>query len=390
MIGSQRNLFTIPEGVKYLNCAYQAPLLKTVVEAGITGIKQKSVPYKIGKDDFFEPPLKLRRLFGQLIGVSDVDRIVQLPSASYGVSIAANNIPLKRGDNIVVPGEQFPSNIYSWIRICDEKGAKLRIIDPPESETNRGKVWNERILESIDTNTVAVSIAPVQWADGTLFNLTAIRERCNAVDARLIIDGTQSIGARPFDQAVVKADAVICAGYKWLLGPYSIAMAYFGECFDRGRPIEENWINRQDSDQFANLVNYQPEYRPKAQRYAIGEYSNFILVPMLIKALEQLLDWGPESIHNYCSSITESAIQDLSNLGFRIESSDYRASHLFGIRCPEGIDAGKLKAKLDANRIYTSSRGNAIRVSPHLYNTEEEMLSLAELIKSELLMASKS
>ncbi|HBX65139.1 MAG TPA: aminotransferase, partial [Balneolaceae bacterium] len=92
------------------------------------------------------------------------------------------------------------------------------------------------------------------------------------------------------------SDALICAGYKWLMGPYSIGLAYYGPALDDGNPVEENWINRYESENFANLVNYNDEYQPGALRYEVGEHSNFILVPMMLKAVQQLNQWGVENI----------------------------------------------------------------------------------------------
>ena len=104
----------------------------------------------------------------------------------------------------------------------------------------------------------------IHWADGTLFDLKAIRQRTRDVGALLIIDGTQSIGALPFDIQEIQPDALICAGYKWLMGPYSLGLAYLGEFFDEGIPIEENWKNRHNSHHFARLVNYEDKYQPHA------------------------------------------------------------------------------------------------------------------------------
>jgi selenocysteine lyase/cysteine desulfurase len=108
--------------------------------------------------------------------------------------------------------------------------------------TQRGSVWNEKILSAIDNNTRAVALGNVHWADGTLFQLEEIRKRTRDVGALLIVDGTQSVGVMPFDVKKIQPDALVCAGYKWLLGPYSIGLAYYSEYFDEGTPIEESWL----------------------------------------------------------------------------------------------------------------------------------------------------
>ena len=91
----------------------------------------------------------------------------------------------------------------------------------------------------------------------------ALRQRTHEVGAQLVIDGTQSVGALPINVQELQPDALICAGYKWLMGPYSIALAYYGPYFDQGEPLEEGWINRYGSEDFTNLVQYQDRYQPR-------------------------------------------------------------------------------------------------------------------------------
>lgn len=384
MLPCQRHLFSLPKEVSYINCAYMAPLLKTVEQAGIKGVQGKSLPYQVGATDFFEHALRLKSLFSKLINNDDDDRIAIIPSVSYGVANAVKNIPIKQGDEILVVEGQFPSNIYSWKEIATANGAAIKTAAPPKQSTDRAKQWNEQILAAITAKTAVVAIGIVHWADGTLFDLKAIREKTTQHNALLIIDGTQSVGALPFDVQEIKPDALICAGYKWLLGPYSYGLAYYGPAFDDGQPIEENWIIRKDSDDFKNLVNYQDEYRVKANRYSVGEYSNFILMPMLEKALEQLLDWGVPAIQEYCGSVFNPFVDSFQELGCEVEVAAWRANHLVGVRLPERIDIRRLKEQLDQERIFVSLRGNAVRISPHVYNTAGDMERLVGLLKGVL------
>jgi selenocysteine lyase/cysteine desulfurase len=200
------------------------------------------------------------------------------------------------------------------------------------------------------------------------------------VGSLLVIDGTQSVGALPFDVEQIQPDALICGGYKWLMGPYSLGLAYYGPYFNDGKPVEENWINRKRSENFAALVNYQNEYQPGALRYEVGEHSNFILIPMLLAALKQINAWKPKNIQQYCSKIASGAIAELRERGFWIEEENNRANHLFGVRLPEGIDRDRLKNRLQKNNISVSFRGDAIRVSPNVYNRESEMRKLAQVL----------
>lgn len=376
MLANQKDLFRLPENVSYLNGAYMSPFLKSVEAIGHASVTKKCFPYEVTGDDFFTNTNKLKQEFSKLVEINDYQNVAIIPAVSYGIATVANNVKLNAGGEILVVGEQFPSNIYSWQKIADKNNATVRIITAPEDFNKRGQHWNQVILDTISDKTALVAISHVHWADGTLFDLKAIRVKTKLHNALLIIDGTQSIGALPFSVKEIEPDALICAGYKWLLGPYAIGLAYYSDAFSNGNPIEENWINRKNSEDFSGLVNYEPEYQPKAGRYNVGEMSNFTLTPMLIRAIEQLNKWQPKRVQEYCKFISEEAIEELRALDCFIEEDTFRAQHLFGIYLPKTINLEKLKAEFLKNNIYVSFRGNAIRVSPHLYNTKEDFEKL--------------
>jgi selenocysteine lyase/cysteine desulfurase len=380
MLSNQRSKFSIPQGYTYLNCAYMSPLLKSVEKAGIKGIQKKRNPFNIPATDFFTEAEVLRQEFAKLINVDQPNRIAIVASASYGIANVTKNLKLNSTNDIIVAAEQFPSNYYPWQRVCAETGAELKTIFPPETLQKRGAIWNQRILEAIKSNTKVVALGNVHWADGTLFDLVAIRKRTKEVGALLIIDGTQSVGALPFDVQKIQPDALVCGGYKWLMGPYSIGLAYYGEYFNDGKPLEENWINRLHSEDFAGLVNYQERYQPGALRYEVGEHSNFILVPMMIQALRQLIQWKPKNIQEYCAKITKEPLNKLKEAGFSIEDEKFRGHHLFGVRVPKGFDMMKTKENLKKKKILVSFRGDAIRIAPNVYNSESEMMKLVDLL----------
>jgi selenocysteine lyase/cysteine desulfurase len=373
MLTSQKHLFSIDEGVHYLNCATMSPNLKTVEAAGIEGILRKSNPQKITQETFFETTEPVKNNFAKLINCPDAERIAIIPSTSYGMAIVAKNLGykpnLRAGQEILMVHEEFPSDVYAWEGVCMEKGLVIKTIKPPATLENRGKFWNENLINSINANTCMVVISPTHWADGTRFNLEAIGQQCRLYGALFIIDGTQSIGALPFDIQIVRPDALINVGYKWLLGPYSSGVAYFGEYFDTGLPIERNWINRVGSEEFRN---------PKADRYNMGERSNFILNPMLAKSLEQLLDWGIPNIQEYCKNLMENPLTILQSEGYWVENENYRANHLIGLRVPTGADVSKIQAALKLRNVSVSFRGDAIRVSTNVFNETQDVEMFVE------------
>lgn len=378
MLLSQKHLFSLPDGLTYLNTSYMSPQLKSVEQVGYEAIALRNNPSRITNTDFFTRREVLKQRFASLIEAPDHRNIAIIPSVSYGMASVAQNISLKAGDEIVVLGEQFPSNVYIWQHKAAQCGAVIKTVLPPEALEQRGKRWNEAVLEAIGPKTALVAMSHVHWADGTRFDLKTIREKTHQHNALLVIDGTQSVGALPFSVADLQPDALVCAGYKWLLGSYGLGMAYYSDYFNDGKPLEHNWLNRENSEDFSGLTRYRDKFREKADRYSVGESSNFILVPMLIRALEQLLEWQPGNIQRYCETISRSAIERLRELGCFIEKEAYRGHHLFGVYLPENIEPGALKQRFMEENIFVSVRGDAIRVSPHLYNTEADLKKLTE------------
>lgn len=380
MLSCQSDSFRLDPGVHYLNCAFMSPLPIRVEEAGMEAIRTKRNPSRISADDFYTTSDLVREEFAALIGAKAPNRVSIGPSVSYATSSAAHNLKPGPGQSIVTLAEQFPSNVYTWRRLAARNGAEIRTIAPPEGE-NREVDWNLRVLDAIDSRTAVVALPVVHWADGSRFDLVTIGQRARDVGAAFIVDGTQSIGAMPFDVGHVQPDMVVAAGYKWLMGPYSTALAWWGERFLDGAPIEDNWITHRDSRNFAGLVEYQDDYEDGAIRFDVGERSNFFLLPMLLEALKMIREWGPDSIQKYVHQLVSPRLEQIRSLGFRIAPEETRGSHLFGIRMPGHIQVQTVREALDNAHVSVSVRGSAIRVAPNVYNDEQDMAALVDALR---------
>ncbi len=378
---NQKHLFQLDSGVHYLNCAYMSPLLKSVEEAGIEGIVRKRNPFLIKPIHFFETAQITKQNIGKLINSSS-DNIAIIPSASYGLSSAVTNLPLLNGNKALVVGNEFPSGYNAIKRWCESYKKELVVIAEPEFSKNKGRDWNNAIIEKIDKNTSVLLISSIHWTDGTKFDLKSIGQKCLENDVVFIVDGTQSVGAESIDVRLFNIDVLVCAAYKWLLGPYSIGFAYFNERFFDGIPLEESWMNRANSEDFTKLTQYTDEYATSSGRYNVGQYSNFILLPMFNTAVEQLLNWGVENISNYCENLTISLIGYIEKSNYSIEENEFRSKHLFGISLPESINLNSLMQALLENNIYVSLRGKSIRVSIHLYNTNEDIKAFQKILEN--------
>ncbi|MDX1433833.1 MAG: aminotransferase, partial [Gammaproteobacteria bacterium] len=137
MLSCQKHLFSLPEGLHYLNCASRAPLLQAAEAAGIHGLRRQIAPVAVAPEVYFAEPEALRASIAALVNASP-DQIAITPSVSYGVAIAVHNTRLASDQNVVVVEEEFPSDVYGWIERCRGAGAELRTVARPESGTS----WN--------------------------------------------------------------------------------------------------------------------------------------------------------------------------------------------------------------------------------------------------------
>lgn len=378
---SQKDLFELPHNIHYLNAAYMSPLMKPVYEAGVTGLKWKLNPSVITSDDFFSQPEEVKQKFGQLINVP-ARQIAVIPSASYGLKAAINNIPPNIGNNAIVIQHEFPSDYYTISEWCKRNKKDLKVIAAPNVTAGRGAGWTDRIIDSITEETAAVILSAINWADGTRFDLKRIGEKCKSTNTRFIVDGTQSVGALYMDVTAFKIDALICAAYKWLMGPYAIGLAYYSQVYDDGVPLEETWMNRSNANDFTNLKNYVDTYKPGAARYNMGEFSSPIHLSMLNRALAQIAEWKVNSIQEYCAKLIRPLLNYLEENGHWFEEDACRANHLFGFLLASSADKKKLLQQLQSRKVFVSLRGDLIRVSPYVYNDERDIQALIDALEN--------
>ncbi len=380
-MNSQKDLFQLPNTIHYLNGAYMSPLMSAVEEAGIIGMQRKRNPFSIKSIDFFLEAEEVRTKFGKLVNCEPM-QVAIIPSASYGLKTAITNIPTTNGNHLLMVAEEFPSGYYPATEWCKANHKELNVIHAPDSLIDRGKLWNENLLNSISTDICAVIISSVHWTDGTKFDLKKIGERCKATNTLFIVDGSQSVGVLPIDVADFKIDALICVGYKWLLGPYNTGIAYYGEFFNTGKPIEDVWKNKLAAEDFTRLTNYVDDFKPGAARFNVGESGNLIQLPMMIKALDQILTWEAQAIQEYSAKLMQPLIEFLRDNNFWVEDDAYRCNHIAGFLLPKTINREQLLEKLQANQVIVSVRGAAIRVSAHVYNTSDDIEALLKLLRA--------
>lgn len=379
---NQKHKFQIKEGVSYINCAYMSPLLKSTEQAGMEGMMRKRNPFEIPQEDFFTDVDRLKGLFAQLVNCQ-AGQVALFPSTSYGFASVLNNISPEGRKHCVLIENEFPSGYFAAEKWARKHQAKLEIITASDS-ASKIEDWNEAVINAVTSETAFVLLSYVHWMDGSIFDLKRLGNKCRELGVKLLVDGTQGVGALPLDLQQCHVDALICATYKWMFGPYSSAIGYISDDFSRGDALEESWMNRQNAHDFASLANYEDSYFPQAGRYNVGETSDFMRTPMLIDSLGQLLSWKVDEIQAYCKNLLAPLRDFMAENDVHLENEQFQSQHLVGFRMNERLNAQELIPALKANNIVLSVRGNSLRVSPNVYNTTEDIEKLIGVLKQNI------
>jgi selenocysteine lyase/cysteine desulfurase len=336
-------------------------------------LDRRAAPWSIGPRDWFDEVERLRALFARVAG-ADPDGVAIVPATSYGLAVAAANIEAAPGDRVVLLAGDFPSNVQTWTAWAERGGGEVVTV---ERRSDPG--WTEPLLDLLDERVRVVSVPSVHWVDGTVVDLARVARRTREIGALLVVDATQSLGAMPLDLAAVRPDYLVAAGYKWLLGPLGTSYLYVAPERRDGRPLEENWANRAGAEAFEDVAPRDAAYRPGARRFDAGQRSNFVLVPMAIAALEQVLDWGVPDVAATLEPVTARVEEQARAMGHDPVPARLRAPHMLGI----GLPAGMAK-RWAAKDVHVEILGSVMRVSPHLHVTDEDLERLFEALKDAL------
>jgi selenocysteine lyase/cysteine desulfurase len=370
-----RALFEIPDGVTYLNCANLAPQLRSMTAIGIDAVRSKATPWTLPSSAWFSRPEELRSLAAEVMGV-DADGVALVPSASYGIATAAANLPFAAGQAVVVLDREFPSNVYAWRELAKRNNGRVVTV-----VRESGENWTAAVLRAIDDTAAIVSVPHCHWTDGSKVDLEQVGERTRKVGAALVVDASQSLGASVLNLERIRPDFLTAVGYKWLLGPYGLGYLYVAPKWrESGVPLEQSWMTRAGSEDFSSLVDYSDEYRAGARRFDMGEFSQFVLVPMAAEGLRQILAWGVGNIEAALLPMTERIAKLAGESGCSVLQAADRSAHLIGVRPRGGIPV-ELPRALQYARVYVSIRGDAIRVSAHLYNEPNDIDLLFHVIR---------
>lgn len=378
MLPSQRDLFDIPRDVCFLNAAAWSPLPLAVQEAGRIGVGRKGQPWKLDADFMSKQYERARTAAATLIGADPAD-IALIPSVGYGVSTAGKVMSLPRGSRVLVLQDDHTSPVLEWMSRAEQGGYTVEQVKQPADGD-----WTSAVLEAIARKDAAplslVSISSVHWSDGGALDLSRVADAARQKGAAFLVDATHDAGVRRIDVKTLDPDFLIFPTYKWVLGPYGRAFMYVARRHQNGVPLEQTAPARKGVAAEQKVYFRDLSYADGARRYDMGERDHFITLEMAAVGMEMMAGWGNDPIVARLCMLTDRLADGLANSGVRVLDRKLRAPHLICLQFPKGM-ADDLPQKLAAENVYAAPRLGRLRISPHVYNDEQDVDRFVEVFK---------
>lgn len=309
---------------------------------------------------------RVRRQVARLLGARAAHEVAFVGNTSEGLSAVAWGLDWRPGDNVVGPEPEFPSNLYPWMSLAP-LGVEYRRV--PERE---GRVEPADLAAAIDSRTRVVAVSWVQYATGHRLDLAPVRTACDDAGALLVVDAIQGVGALAFDVEAAGADACALAAHKWLLGPEGLGVLYVSDrVIERLRSTRNGW--RSVADRY-EWVAVDPTPAPGALRFEAGTL-NVYGIHALGASIDLLLSLGIDAVETRVLALAERAARGLASRGFALAAPRRAPAETSGIVAATHPDrpAEDLARRLAERGIVVAARAARLRVSPHAYNTEEEI-----------------
>ena len=378
MLPSQRDLFDIPRDVCFLNAAAWSPLPLAVQEAGRNGVGRKGQPWKLDADFMAKQYERARTAAAALIGADSAD-IALIPSVGYGVSTAGKVMSLPRGSRVLVLQDDHTSPVLEWMSRAEQGGYTVEQVKQPADGD-----WTSAVLDAMARTGAAplslVSISSVHWSDGGALDMARIAAAARKQGAALLVDATHDVGVRKIDVKTLDPDFLIFPTYKWVLGPYGRAFMYVAKRRQGGVPLEQTAGARRAVSAEDTLYFRDVSYTDGARRYDMGERDHFISMEMAAIGMEMMAGWGNEPIVARLSMLTDRLADGLANTGVQVLDRKLRAPHVLSLKFPKGM-ATDLPQKLAAENVHAAPRLGRLRISPHVYNDEQDVDRFVEVFK---------
>ena len=301
------------------------------------------------------------------------EEIAFIKNTSEGLCTVAKGIAWKPGDRIITTNVEYPANIYPWMDAAKRHGCELVLVPEQTDANGRRQVPLEAILKEIDhPRTRLVTLSHVEFASGQRNDLAAIGARCREQGKLLCVDAIQSLGVLPVDVQAMNIDFLSADGHKWLLGPEGAGVLYIRrELQDQVQPLVVGWMNVINAEQFGQ---YDYTLKPDARRYESGSHNVCGLLG-LKASLELLETLGTAAVAERLRVLTDRLIAGLADKGYAIVSprDGDQWSGIVAFASARHDHETIFKQLRKEYKTEIAVREGRLRVSPHFYNTEDQM-----------------
>lgn len=368
-IAAVRQRMPVTRHHNYLNHAAVAPISGPAAEA-MQRFVQEAAEHGYARGLLYPESKRVRQSAAKLLNCHS-EEVTFVQNTSQGLSYVANGLQWSRGDNIVTTGVEFPANIYPWMNLR-QQGVALKMV--PE---DNGRVPIERLLELIDERTRVLTVSSVQFGSGYRSDLAALGSACQDRGVLFCVDAIQSLGCIPLDVRGMKIDFLSADGHKWLLSPEGAGVFYCRhELLGLLRPSMVGWLGTKNAMDFSH---YQLEFRDDARRFDSGSY-NLAGIWGLGASIDWFLQLGVDHIWQRVRMLTDRLVAGVKEKGYRVVSSrvEPEASGIVSFVSSTHDHQRIVNHLAQEYRTIIATRHGRLRVSPHFYNTEEEIDQLVE------------
>ncbi|MEP7325169.1 MAG: aminotransferase class V-fold PLP-dependent enzyme [Gemmatimonadota bacterium] len=371
----RRDEFPASADFIYLNHASTGPLPERTRRALDEFNRKRTAPHTLTDPWIFSMLDECRELAARLIN-ADPREIALTTNTTFGLGLAARMIRFRSGDIVLTPDREFPANVYPWMRLKE-----LGVVLEQVPVTREGWPDEDRIVERLaDPRVKVLTVSLVQFSNGFQVDLARLSAATRKSGALLVLDAIQGIGQVPVDLRKTPVDILACGAQKWLLSPWGSGFMYVrNELITRLDPPITGWMAYEGTDDFTQLTSYREVLRDNARRFEMITlpYQDFA---GMRESLTLLLSIGVESISSHILSLHAPVLEWARRHGVPVRSP--AGLHGSGILCiaPPGVE--KVQESLRAGHIIASLREGSIRISPHCYNTPEEMARVVETLET--------
>jgi selenocysteine lyase/cysteine desulfurase len=379
MLASQRGLFEIPRDICYLNSASYSPLPLRTLEAARAAVGRKGAPWTLEASFADRQHERARQAAARLIH-ADASDVALISSISYGVASAAKLLSIPRGARVLVLENDHSSPVLEWHTRADAQGFVVETVRRPDDGD-----WTSALLEVIERKgappVALASISSVHWSDGGLIDVERVAATLRGQGAVFLIDATHGTGVLAMDVKSLDPDFVLFPTYKWLLGPYGRAFIYIARRHQDGIPLEQTASGRRGVHAENAVYLADLSYVADARRFDMGERDHFISLEMAAIGMEMMVAWGPAAVTERLAMLTERIADGLRGTGVRVPERRLRAPHILSLGFDGGMPAGLVEG-LAAEGIHVAARLGRMRISPHVFNDEEDADRFAAALRA--------